>query len=62
MGSGPGLDIFALLHPVLEVSQRRLTFVALYESPDVRQLGRTHGPRSTSTQVGTFPFLSKASQ
>jgi hypothetical protein len=45
MRSGPGLDIFALLQWVFEVSQRRLTFVALYESPDVRQLGRTHGPR-----------------
>jgi hypothetical protein len=45
MRPGPGLDIFALLHPVFGVSQRRLTFVALYESPDVRQLGSTHGPR-----------------
>jgi hypothetical protein len=43
MRSGPGLDIFAILQLVFEVSHRRLTFVALYESPDVPQLGRTPG-------------------
>jgi hypothetical protein len=58
----PRLDIFALLQPVFEVSQRRLTFVALYESPDVRQLGRTHGLRWTSTKVDTFTLLSEAFQ